>query len=210
MENFREYKLDALLITETLLQNIDQDDTWFQGSEFHKEDHKIFNINREDKRRGGIALLYSTKNKIKTVTHTKYNNFESGIWNIQSGSTHCTLLGVYHPQVGTQQGITNSIFIDNLTELLTEVVSYHTNLIILGNINIHLNELEDTDAKAFCNILEAFNITQHIKFPIHNLGFTLDIVETENRQNRNVTTITGPYISDHQLIAVQLEDKKTT
>ena len=31
---------------------------------------------------------------------------------------------------------------------------------------------------------------------------------TEIRQNRNVTTIQGPYISDHQLIAVQLEDKK--
>ena len=73
-------------------------------------------------------------------------SFESGIWNIQSESTHCILLGVYHPPVGTQQGITNSIFIDDLTELLTEVVSNHSYLIILGNINIHLNKLEDTDA----------------------------------------------------------------
>ena len=35
------------------------------------------------------------------------------------------------------------------------------------------------------------------------------MIATENRHNRNVTTIPGPYISDHQLIAVQLEDKKT-
>ena len=39
-------------------------------------------MNRQDKRGGGIALLHSTKYKIKTVTHTKYNSFESGIWNI--------------------------------------------------------------------------------------------------------------------------------
>ena len=50
---------------------------------------------------------------------------------------------------------------------------------------------------------------QHIMFPTHNLGHTLDIIATEVRQNRNVTTIPGPYISDHQLIAVQLEDRKT-
>ena len=32
MENFNEYKLDALLITETWLQNTVEDDTWLQGS----------------------------------------------------------------------------------------------------------------------------------------------------------------------------------
>ena len=96
-----------------------------------------------------------------------------------------------------QQGITNSIFIDDLTELLMEVVSIHNNIIILGEINIHLNEPEDTDAEALCGIFEVFNITQHIKLPTHNLGHTLDMIATEIRQNRNVTTIPGPYISDH-------------
>ena len=134
-ENFNEYKLDALLITKTWLQNIVEDDTWLQASEFHKNGHEISNINRQDNRGGGIALLFFTKYNIKTVTHTKYSSIESGVWHIQSGSTHYTLLGVYHPPVGTQ-----SIFIDDLTELLTEVVSNHINIIILGDINIHLNE----------------------------------------------------------------------
>ena len=74
-------------------------------------------------------------------------------------------------------------------------------------MNIHLIEPEDIDAKALCDISEAFNITQHIKFRTHNLGHILDIIATENRQNRNVTTIPAPYISDHWLIAVQLKDK---
>ena len=96
---------------------------------------------------------------------------------------------------------------DDLTELLTEVVSNHNNIVILGDINIHLNEPEDTDAEALSNIFEAFNITQHIKFPTHNLGHILDLIATEIRQNRNVTAITGSYISDHLLIAIQLEEK---
>ena len=97
-------------------------------------------------------------------------------------------------------------FIGDLTELLTEVVSNHSNLIILGDINLHLNKLEDTDGKVLCDILEAFNITQHIKFPTHNLGHTIDVIATGNIQNRNFT-MPGPYSSDHQVIAVQLEDK---
>ena len=33
----------------------------FQASELCKDDHEIFNINRQDKRGGGIVLLYYTK-----------------------------------------------------------------------------------------------------------------------------------------------------
>ena len=197
MENFNEYKIDALLMTETWLQNTVEDDTCLQASEFSKIAMKYLNINRQDKRGGGIALLYSTKYKIKTVAHTKYSSFDGGVWHMQSGSTHYTLLGVYHPPVGMQQGFTYSIFIDDLTKLLTEAVSGNNNIIILGDINIHLNEPEDADANVLCDIFEAFNSTQHIKFPTHKLGHTLDIIATYIRQNRYVTTIAGPYISDH-------------
>ena len=81
---------------------------------------------------------------------------------------------------------------------------------IIGDIYIYLNEPEDTDTKALCDTLEAFNIMQHIKFPTHNLGHTLDIMGTEIRENRNVSTIPRLYISDHWLITVQLKDKKKT
>ena len=87
MENVNKYKLDALLITVTWLQNTVEGDTWLQASEFHKDVQEISNINRQDKRGGGIALLYSTKYKIKTVAHTKYSTFESRVWHIQFGST---------------------------------------------------------------------------------------------------------------------------
>ena len=85
-----------------------EDVTWLQASEFHKDGHEIFNVNRQDKRGGGIALLYSTKYKIKTVKHTTYSSFESRVWHIPSGLTHYALLVVYHPPVRTQQGIMNS------------------------------------------------------------------------------------------------------
>ena len=92
INNFNEYKLDALLITETWLQNMVDNDTWLQAREFHKDGHEIFNINRQDKRGGSIALLYSTKYKIKTVTHPNIVALktESGTSNLDQHITHTT------------------------------------------------------------------------------------------------------------------------
>ena len=45
-------------------------------------------------------------------------------------------------------------------------------------------------------------------FPTYNLGYTLDMIATEITQNRNVTAIQGPYISDFLLIAIQLRNLK--
>ena len=52
-------------------------------------------------------------------------------------------------------------------ELLMEVVSSHNNIIILGDINIHLNEAEDADAKALYDIFESI---QH--YPAHKVPYT--------------------------------------
>ena len=68
MENFNENKLDALFITETWLQNTDEDDTWLQASEFCKDDYKIININRQ----AGEAQHYCTPHYIQNQNNNAY------------------------------------------------------------------------------------------------------------------------------------------
>ena len=108
------------------------------------------------------------------------------------------------------QGITNRIFIDDLTELLTEIVSNHNNILILGDINIHLNEPEDTDAEALCDIFEAFNIMQHIKFPTHTLGHTLDMITSKNRQKQKCHCNTRTLHLRSSINCYSIQRKKTT
>ena len=45
-----------------------------------------------------------------------------------------------------QQGITNSVFITEFTEFLTEANSKHNSILILGDFNIHINDLEFADS----------------------------------------------------------------
>ena len=104
-----------------------------------------------------------------------------------------------------QQGITNIVFITEFTEFLTEANSKDNNILILGDFNIHTNDLEDTDLCLLLDNISAFNLKQQVDIPMHNLGCTLDIIITENPQEYQVEKIIpGPYISDYQFIIMQL------
>ena len=45
----------------------------------------------------------------------------------------------------------NSIFIDEIIDLLTEILPVNNNHIILGDFNIHINENEDVEAQILVN-----------------------------------------------------------
>ena len=87
---------------------------------------------------------------------------------MQSGSTFYTVNGIYHPPQGTQEGVTNTTFLDELTGLLMEVKARHRNIIILGDFNMHIDNSEDPHAQVLIDMLQAFNLKQHILFPTHN------------------------------------------
>ena len=108
------------------------------------------------------------------------------------------------PQQGTQEGITNTTFLDELTDLLTEVTAKHRNIIILGDFNIHINNSEDPDAQVLINTLEAFNLKQHLPFLTHNQGHILDLITTETNTCLVTKSAPGPYISDHQMVYINL------
>ena len=61
-----------------------------------------------------------------------YSSFKHNIWNIQLESRIYTIIGIYHVPQGTEQQFSNSNFIDQFTDLLTEELSKHQDLIIMG------------------------------------------------------------------------------
>ena len=124
------------------------------------------------------------------------------VWSSRIRNKDYTLIGIYHPPQGTQQGITNSIFI---TEFLTEVTLKHNNILALGDFNIHIDDLEDADSCLLLDTISEFSLKQQVNIPMHNLSHTLDLIIMENTEEYQVKKIiTGPYISDHCFITIQL------
>jgi len=79
-------------------------------------------------------------------------------------------------------------------------------LLILGDINIHLDIADDDNTVAFMSLLDQHSLTQHIAAATHRGGHTLDIVVT--RSDRPITTldIGRPRIfSDHSFITAEID-----
>ena len=123
---------------------------------------------------------------------------------MQSGSTFYTVIGIYHPTQGTQEGIINTTFLDELIDLLTEVTAKLRNIIILGDFNMPIYNSEYPDAQVLIDTLEAFNLKQHMIFPTHNQGHMLHFIATENNTCLVMESAPGPYMPDHQTVYINL------
>ena len=205
-----DHKIDITIVTETWLQDTDKDTIWVEGSQFNKDGLQIHTYNQKNKKGGGIAIITTSSFKINRLNTTNFNSFEHAVWQVQSGPTNRTILAIYHPPASTQHKTSNSDFIDQLTHLLTTIGSENTNIVLLGDLNLHTDNPEDPDADQLIATLEAFGLEQHIKFPTHQLRHTLDLIATEPATKFACTPIPGPYLSDHRMVIIETTSMKPT
>jgi len=50
---------------------------------------------------------------------------------------------------------------------------------IAGDFNIHIHNAETNVAKEIINVLNTFDLTQHVHGPTHNRGHTLDLLNSK-------------------------------
>ena len=78
-------------------------------------------------------------------------SFQYSIWSVKARNKHLTIVGLYHPPY-SPINLTNSIFIDQIIELLTKVLPSSNNHIILGDFILHINDHNDVDAQILVNL----------------------------------------------------------
>ena len=54
--------------------------------------------------------------------------------------------------------------------LLVDIVASNTKLVILGDFNIHVNDVNDPNASIFLDIMTALGLKQHVRGPTHKTG----------------------------------------
>ena len=93
-----------------------------------------------------------------------------------------------------------SIFFDEFAELLDLYAVSNEDFVIAGDVNIHV-ETDSLYSTKFREVLNLYNLKQHVQAPAHREGHTLDIIITPNDDSylSNVN-ITSTDLSDHFLI----------
>ena len=86
---------------------------------------------------------------------------------------------MYHPLYLTVNQCTNAMFLDEFTEWLPDQLAKYKNVMIVRDINFHLNSIDDPDATTLKYTLDALALIIHNNFPMHRHGNTLDILATE-------------------------------
>ena len=73
-------------------------------------------------------------------------------------------------------------------------------MILAGDVNIHMDE-DEIYPNLFKDILNSFNFIQHINFPTHKFGHTLDIVATLDGVIHVSNLVSNQYdVSHHYLV----------
>ena len=100
------------------------------------------------------------------------------------------------------------MFFDDFSHYLNYVSTTPGYLQLVGDFNLHV-DTSDHVAKRFVNLLQSFNLVQHVNSETHPNGHTLDLVITRCDENflSKLETF-NPLLSDHLLVHCHLNFAK--
>ena len=137
-------KTDFIILTETWLKTTDEDKAWIDTSDLHNNNLRIDTLNRTARQGSGIALLHR-KEYITTrlETNLQLDTIEHGVWSMTIRHRKLTLVGIYHPPIGSSTGKTHTRFLEEASQLIQFIITNHTNLVLLGYFNIQAQDIEN-------------------------------------------------------------------
>ena len=98
-----------------------------------------------------------------------------------------------------------STFLSEFAEYLESIVLSSERLLIVGDMNIHVDVPDDSDAIKFLDLLECMGLTQHVITPTQRSGKTLDLIITRDLDGFVQTTpISDSFLSEHCIVLSEL------
>ena len=158
--------IDLLGITETWLtiREISSD-----LAEMTPHGFSFFQTPRVNKRGGGVGLFVSKAFKFTPINQPSQSSFECISGKFECGRACLNILNIHRPP-----GPASSSF-SELQDLLLYIDSLPHDLVLIGDFNLHL-ESSSSGVRQLTGILESFDLNQHVNFPTHIHGHSLDVM----------------------------------
>ena len=212
-------KLD-MLIHHMLLNNLDIcfiTETWAQyGNELEYQyikvnlDTAIDNIiihSRANRKGGGIAVIYKSHLHVKKLSFNEHTSFESKTINLNIITKSYLFSTIYSAPYSTKQPVTMLTFLEEVPHHISSVFRSSKNVIILGDFNIPWNKPEHQDTTSMQEILDIYDLHQHINIQTHKLGNTLDwLISNSPETIQDITN--KDFLSDHSIIEWKFQIRK--
>ena len=160
--------LDIAAVTETWMSSQQNNIT----AELRDNGYNIFHFNRDNKRGGGVALIFKKDFKFVSGKTFNFETFECILVSIACRAGRQVNFIVLYRYCE----ISPSLFLPEFYGFIDSIFINLRNVIILGDFNLHVNDKHNLNILRFCDILNSFSLKQEIDAPTHKLGNTLDLV----------------------------------
>lgn len=138
-------------------------------------------------------MIYCKKLKVSPVSAPVFGFFECTVCEL-SGPIPTIIATVYRPPKP------NSDFLNDFAAFLTHLSTLSPNIILLGDFNIHMDNINHPLTRDFASCLESFGLQQHTSIPTHSKGHILDLICCSGVTPLGCTADDLP-ITDHFLIS---------
>ena len=199
-------KVDVCVVTETWLHN-DGDDA--VRAELQQKGYSFDDVPRSGRDGGGLGLLCRDNLHIQRTDSGVLPSCEYSTWRISSSTSVISVFGVYRPPYSTNHRVTQAQFIKEITTILDKMVAMDEPTLLLGDLNLHFDKDDDIYTKQINDILQSYDMSQHVKGSTHVSGHTLDVIVSRNSDNINMTEPTAEcFVSDHCFITCKISKNK--
>ena len=190
--------LDCLALTETWLKQ--GNDSSHIIKELCPTGYSLCHEPRKNRRGGGVALLYKNDLKAKKMPVIAQKSFEYQEVKIRTMEKTFHILIVYRPPPNSINKSNDGQFFEEFATYLEKQSVQTGQLIIVGDFNFHVDDMNDAAATKFLDLMTSMNFQQHVTESTHEFGHTLDLVFTYAGENIIKDIEVGdrdPLLSDH-------------
>lgn len=182
-------------------------ETWFASQHnnstaiIRDKGYSISHLNRDDRRGGGVALIYKNNFKLSNAKTYSFDTFECILVSIASASSrHLNFIVVYR-----YCELAPAPFLSEFYNFIDSIFMSFKNFIILGDFNLHVNDILDPVIVKLNDIFSTFGLTQLVESHTHTKGNILDLIVTnpDETEIRDVLTDFNN-LSDHAYIFFNL------
>ena len=199
-ELLSDFDTDVCFLTETWLRKGDTS----KFSEIKDLGYKLYHQSRPG-RGGGVAIAYKKQLSLKKQTSVRYKSFELVESTLVSNTNELLRLGCIYRSCTSQVSNTKDFF-EDFDNYLNSLVHLPGKLVLAGDFNIHIECGSDPDVRRFQQLLQQYDLTQHISSATHISGGILDLVLTRNCDENtlkieNIEITQTATTSDHFLLS---------
>ena len=149
---------------------------------------------------GGICLFALSTISIREVPLQSYTSCEVLAIYMSGAQRHSIVVTIYRPGTVT---VTNAFIVD-MADILERLSTFTCPIVIVGDINIHLDDEASLHTVGFMSLLEQHGLVQHVTSPTHRDGHVLDVIITSVDRRCSVNVEPAGLMSDHSFITAEV------